>query len=63
LRFFNFFKALFVESNPIPVKAALGIKGFIKDELRLPLVMASDKTIEILKDAMKRSGIADSEVA
>jgi 4-hydroxy-tetrahydrodipicolinate synthase len=65
LRFFNFFKALFVESNPIPVKAAMEIKGLIKNELRLPLVTASDKTIETLKDAMKKSGIVmkDSEVA
>ncbi len=64
LRFFNLFKALFVESNPIPVKAALEMKGFIKNELRLPLVNANEKTIEILKDSMRRSGImADSEVA
>ncbi len=64
LRFFNFFKALFVESNPIPVKAALEMKGFIKNELRLPLVSANEKTIEALKDSMRRSGImADSEVA
>lgn len=64
LRFFNFFKALFVESNPIPVKAAMEIKGFIKNELRLPLVSANDKTVEVLKDVMKKCGItADSEVA
>ncbi len=64
LRFFNFFKALFVESNPIPVKAALEMRGFIKNELRLPLVTANEKTVEMLKSAMKKSGIMPvSEVA
>jgi 4-hydroxy-tetrahydrodipicolinate synthase len=32
------FKALFVQSNPIPVKWALARMGRIQDELRLPLV-------------------------
>jgi 4-hydroxy-tetrahydrodipicolinate synthase len=36
--------ALFVESNPIPVKAALAHLGLIQDTLRLPLVSASVET-------------------
>jgi len=36
--------ALFVESNPIPVKAALAHLGLIQDSLRLPLVSASVET-------------------
>uniref|UniRef100_A0A7V3RDK1 4-hydroxy-tetrahydrodipicolinate synthase n=1 Tax=Mesoaciditoga lauensis TaxID=1495039 RepID=A0A7V3RDK1_9BACT len=53
LKFFDLFKALFVESNPIPVKAALWIKGLIHDELRLPLVPASESTVNLLKNVMK----------
>lgn len=53
LKFFDLFKALFVESNPIPVKAALWIKGLIHDELRLPLVPASESTVTLLKNVMK----------
>ena len=37
-------RALFCETNPIPVKAALAAMGMMRDELRLPLVTAGDET-------------------
>jgi 4-hydroxy-tetrahydrodipicolinate synthase len=40
---------LFVEGNPVGVKAALSVKGLIENELRLPLVRASDVLYEKLK--------------
>jgi len=40
---------LFVEGNPVGVKAALSVKGLIENELRLPLVKASDVLYEKLK--------------
>lgn len=49
------FSALFYETNPIPVKEALGLMRKIDPELRLPLCpMAQDsreKLIRVLKDA------------
>jgi 4-hydroxy-tetrahydrodipicolinate synthase len=49
------FAALFYETNPIPVKEALGLMRKIDPELRLPLCpMAMDtreKLIRVLKDA------------
>jgi 4-hydroxy-tetrahydrodipicolinate synthase len=36
--------ALFLESNPIPTKAALALKGICGDALRLPLVAAAAST-------------------
>ena len=39
-----FMQAIFFESNPIPIKAALAYQGLIKDVLRLPLVTASAET-------------------
>jgi 4-hydroxy-tetrahydrodipicolinate synthase len=49
------FAALFYETNPIPVKEALGMMGKIEPELRLPLCpMAQenrDKLVRVLKDA------------
>lgn len=43
--------ALFVETNPIPAKAALKMFGKITHEdVRLPLVKASEKTRELLKE-------------
>lgn len=49
------FAALFYETNPIPVKEALGLMGKIDPELRLPLCpMAQDtreKLIHVLREA------------
>ncbi len=44
-------RALFLESNPIPVKAALHLLGCFADEVRLPLLPASGST----RDALCRS--------
>ncbi len=44
-----FFSACFVESNPIPVKAALAEIGLIANELRLPLVPAQESTVELMR--------------
>ena len=42
LRLFPAFKAMFLETNPIPIKAALAMAGMIPDELRLPMTPLSD---------------------
>ncbi|MCD6304383.1 MAG: 4-hydroxy-tetrahydrodipicolinate synthase [Planctomycetes bacterium] len=41
LRLFPLFKAMFVETNPIPIKAALAMAGLIRNELRLPMTPLS----------------------
>lgn len=46
--------ALFVEPNPIPVKAALSIMGYESQFVRLPLVEASPSTKELLLSEMKK---------
>lgn len=46
--------ALFVEPNPIPVKAALSIMGYPSQYVRLPLVEASEATKELLRTKMKK---------
>jgi len=42
LRLFPLFKAIFVETNPIPIKAAMAMSGMIRNELRLPMTPLSD---------------------
>ena len=42
LSLFPIFKALFLETNPIPVKAALAVQGWSVGSVRSPLVPASD---------------------
>ena len=51
-RLYPLFKALFVETNPIPVNAAMALQGMIGPELRLPLVPASDATREALEKVL-----------
>ena len=51
-RLFPLFNALFLESNPIPVKAAMAHLNLLTDELRLPLVSMSEQPREALIEAL-----------
>ena len=42
------YKACFVESSPIPAKAALSLMGLCTKEMRLPLVEASQSTFDLM---------------
>lgn len=50
-------KALFLESNPIPVKFALHAMGLIEDGIRLPLTWLSAAHHEPLRQAMRAAGV------
>lgn len=50
-------QVMFVETNPIPVKAALALMGKCADEVRLPLWHMSDENLKKLKAALKRYGL------
>ncbi len=50
-------KLLFVESNPIPVKAAMHLLGKMAKEIRLPLTEASEETCERLRAQLKLEGL------
>ncbi|MEK7280333.1 MAG: 4-hydroxy-tetrahydrodipicolinate synthase, partial [Nitrospirota bacterium] len=49
--------AMFLETNPIPVKTALNLMGRISSEMRLPLCQMSGANKEKLKEAMKDYGL------
>lgn len=51
------FAALFYETNPIPVKEALGMMGKIEPELRLPLCPMASDTRDNLTRALKDVGL------
>ncbi|OGV35791.1 MAG: 4-hydroxy-tetrahydrodipicolinate synthase [Lentisphaerae bacterium GWF2_45_14] len=56
-KYYRLMKDLFIETNPIPVKAAMAYMGLIEGEYRLPLCPMSEKNAQTLKDTMKRIGI------
>lgn len=47
----------FVESNPIPAKAALAAMGLMKNELRLPLVPSQQSTYDLMVKTVKDLGL------
>ncbi|MFO1477829.1 MAG: 4-hydroxy-tetrahydrodipicolinate synthase [Verrucomicrobiota bacterium] len=51
------FKDLFIETNPVPVKAALAMMGMVAEEYRLPLVPMSAKNRDVLKATLRRCGV------
>jgi 4-hydroxy-tetrahydrodipicolinate synthase len=53
-RYYPLFKDLFLETNPVPVKAALAMSGVIQEELRLPLVPMADHTRKLLQATLRR---------
>lgn len=50
-------KAVFLETNPIPVKTAMGLMGLCEPNLRLPLYAMSETNLENLKKALKDFGL------
>ena len=56
-RLLPLFDALFTETNPIPVKCALALRGLIQEELRLPLLRLSSANRERLQAALKEFGL------
>ncbi len=57
LRLLPLFKALFLTTNPIPIKAALRLQGFDVGGLRLPLVEATAEQVEAIRRAMVEAGV------
>lgn len=51
-------RAMFLETNPIPVKAAMAMAGCCTDDLRLPLVPISDENRAKLRKALLDYGVA-----
>lgn len=50
-------KAIFVETNPIPVKTAMGLLGLCEPALRLPMCEMLPENLEKLKKALKEYGL------
>ncbi|MFH1479307.1 MAG: 4-hydroxy-tetrahydrodipicolinate synthase [Candidatus Omnitrophota bacterium] len=57
-KLFPLVNAMFIETNPIPVKTAMKLLGMIDEgDLRLPMCEMSRENLEILKKALKDYGL------
>jgi len=50
-------KSMFIETNPIPVKTAMGILGICEPDLRLPMTEMLPENAEKLRKALKDYGL------
>ena len=50
-------KAVFIETNPIPIKTAMGLLGMCEPDLRLPMCSMMPENLEKLKKALKDYGL------
>ena len=57
IEYMDLIDALFIEVNPIPIKAAMNLMGMEAGSLRLPLCDISHKNLETLRQAMGRMGL------
>jgi 4-hydroxy-tetrahydrodipicolinate synthase len=56
-RLLPWMRAAFIESNPVPVKAALNMLGHMDNRLRLPLVPLADEKSPAVRGALERAGV------
>ena len=56
-KYYPIYKDLFIETNPVPVKAALAMMGMVEEEYRLPLVAMSAANREALKATLVACGV------
>lgn len=56
VKLFRLTRALFVEGNPVGIKAAMKLANMDSGELRQPLWPASDATVRLLEQEMQRVG-------
>lgn len=57
LKMIPLIQALFSEVNPIPVKAALNMMGYIEKEYRLPMCEPENATLYLLYDTLSKYGV------
>ncbi len=52
-------KAVFLETNPIPIKTAMGLMRLCEPDLRLPMCPMSPANLEKLKEALSKYGLLE----
>lgn len=60
LKMFPLFKAMFIESNPIPVKAAMAMTGLAGPEMRLPMCEPTEAHRAAIEKVLREYGLLPS---
>ncbi len=59
-KFIPLIRAVFIETNPIPVKTALALMGKCRGDLRLPLTAMAEGNVKKLREAMAAFGLINN---
>jgi 4-hydroxy-tetrahydrodipicolinate synthase len=59
-RLYRLFTDLFIDTNPVPVKAAMSMLGIIEEVYRLPLCPMADNLKSRLRDTLKATGLLNA---
>jgi len=62
-KYFRLMEANFIETNPGPVKAALGLMGLLDPVFRLPLVAPKPENLEKIRAALEAAGLVQKVYA
>lgn len=62
LRMKSLIDAMFIEVNPIPVKAALNMMGMVEREYRMPLCEPENKTLYQIANELKSYGLINNTI-
>lgn len=57
MKYYRLFTDIFIDTNPIPIKAALAMAGLIEETYRLPLCETSEANKKKLAECLKEVGI------
>lgn len=56
LKYHQLFSDMFIDTNPIPVKAAMAMKGLIEETYRLPMCSMTEDKKAVLEASLKNAG-------
>ena len=56
-KFAKVFDDLFIDTNPIPVKAAMAMKGMVEETYRLPMCSTTDENKAVLRATLEEAGV------
>lgn len=56
-RYYPLFRDIFIEPNPVPIKAALAVKGICTEDVRLPLCEMTSPNRDVLMNTLKNTGV------
>ena len=56
-RYAQLFDDLFIDTNPIPVKAAMAMMGLIEETYRLPMCSTTSENKAVLRASLEQAGV------